>query len=420
MYEGDAGIPLKGINKLLFAIKERSMKLLVSTNINEDSKILLNRNIVKRVNKIAPFITYDDDPYIVARDDGSLVWIIDGYTISSNYPYSEPYLANNGNYIRNSVKVVVSAYDGQTTFYQIDEVDPVINTYGKIFPELLTPISEMPADIKAHIRYPQSLFNVQANVYRAYHMNDINVFYQQEDFWDIANEIYESSVKVMEPTYLIMKLPEEENEEFILSIPYTPKSKANLIALFVARNDGPEYGKLIVYKLPKQKTVYGPMQIESRIDQDTDISKEFSLWGQKGSTYIRGNLLTIPIEDSLLYVEPVYLKADNENSLPEVKRVIVVYGDKIAYEETLEEALESLFGKADDSGEIDDPANIIGGEAADTYAELIILAGEAFENAETAQRNGDWSSYGRHIEELKEYLSELQRLQDIELEATEE
>ncbi len=413
-YEGDAGIELKGINKLLFAIKERSMKLLVSNNINSDSKIVLNRNIMTRVSKIAPFIYYDQDPYIVTTDEGRLVWVIDGYTTSSKYPYSEPYLDNDGNYLRNAVKVTVDAYDGKTTYYQIDEVDPVIETLGKIFPDLLKPMSEMPADIKAHIRYPQALFNVQANVYRAYHMNDINVFYQQEDLWDIANEIYESTQKVMEPSYIVMKLPEEEQEEFILSIPYTPRNKANMIALFVARNDGDEYGKLIVYKLPKKKTVYGPMQIESRIDQDTNISKEFSLWGQKGSTYIRGNLLTIPIEDSLIYVEPVYLKADNENSLPEVKRVIVVYGDNIAYEETLEEALVSLFGKANQTGEGEDPVVIIEGENADSYEELIKLANDSFENAETAQRNGDWSAYGRHIEELKLYLIQLEQLQSGE------
>lgn len=408
-YEGTGGIRLNGLNRLLFSIKEQSLKMLISNNISSDSKILLYRNINERVRKIAPFITFDKDPYVVVNE-GKLYWVIDGYTMSSNYPYAEPYMDERTNYIRNSVKVTIDTYNGDTNFYVVDEEDPVISTLGKIFPELLKPISEMPEGIKTHLRYPQVLFDIQAYVYRDYHMTDITVFYQGEDKWDIANEIYEQEVIPMESSYTIMKLPGLEKEEFILSIPYTPKNKPNMTALFVARNDGEDYGKLVIYKLPKKKAIYGPMQIESKIDQDTTISKEFSLWGQRGSSYIRGNLLTIPIENSLIYVEPIYLKADNENSLPEVKRVIVAYGDRIAYQPTLKEALEELFGKTavpapeGEGGAVPTP----GEDGVINMDDLIRLANEAFNNAQEAQKNGDWSAYGRYLRDLESYLQRLE------------
>lgn len=405
-YEGAAGIKLSGINRLLFSIREQSMKMLVANNINSNSKILIYRNIRDRVNKIAPFISFDNDPYIVTID-GKLFWIMDGYTTSSNYPYAEPYLDNRTNYIRNSVKVVIDAYNGDTTFYMIDESDPVIQTMNKVFPELFTPVSEMPESIRAHIRYPQLYFDVQSHVYRIYHMTDTTVFYQGEDKWDIANQIYGSETVPMESNYLIMKLPEEEKEEFILQIPYTPKGKPNMTALLVARNDEENYGKLVIYKLPKQKAVYGPMQIESKIDQDTNISKEFSLWGQRGSSYIRGNLLSIPIEDSLLYIEPIYLQAENENSLPEVKRVIAVYGDQIAYQPTLKAALDELFGE-DSAPEPEEEEGIPEQEGIMNVDDLIRLAKEAFDNAQEAQKIGDWSGYGRYLQELQNYLERLE------------
>ncbi|WP_242973035.1 UPF0182 family membrane protein [Anaeromicrobium sediminis] len=405
-YEGDAGLKLSGMNKILFAIKEKSLKLIISNNIKSDSRILLYRNIKERVKKIAPFIYYDKDPYIVVADK-KLYWIMDGYTTSSNYPYAEPYNKNKINYIRNSVKVVIDAYNGHTTYYITDEKDPIIQTMSKVFPQLFTSVDKMPPKIKEHMRYPQTIFDIQASVYRRYHMNNTDVFYQNEDLWDIAKEIYGGSDKsdIMESNYFIMKLPEEEKEEFLLSIPYTPKNKPNMTALLMARNDGEDYGKLILYKLPKQKNVYGPMQIESKIDQNTTISKEFSLWGQKGSSYIRGNLLIIPIENSLLYIEPIYLKADNENSLPEVKRVVVAYGDKIAYEETLNKALESLFGRSGETTgqEIPDGELPIDGDS----ITLIERANEAFLRAEEAQRQGNWSEYGRYINEVKKILVEL-------------
>ena len=405
IYEGTGGIRLKGFNKLLYAIRQGSLKLLVSGNITGESRIHLYRNINERVTKIAPFIHYDEDPYLVI-DEGKLYWIIDGYTVSDNYPYAEPYVGNKGNYIRNAVKVVIDAYNGTTTYYIADEQDPVIQTLGKIFPQLLTSMDKMPAGIKAHVRYPQTLFDIQSEVYRIYHMRDIDVFYTKEDLWDIAREMYERKEQVMESHYNILKLPGEEREEFVLSIPYTPKNKPNMTALLMARSDGEHYGKLVLYRLPKQKNVYGPMQVESRIDQDTNISKEFSLWGQQGSNYIRGNLLTIPIENSLIYVEPIYLKADNESSLPEVKRVVVFYGERIAYEETLEEALEKLFGAAEAPGPVTPQPPVADGETED-FQTLIRQANDIFIRAQEAQRAGNWSEYGTRIDELSRILEKL-------------
>ena len=413
IYEGTAGIRLGGINKLLFAIKQRSLKMLISGNVTSDSRILLYRNINERVRRIAPFLEYDEDPYLVI-DNGRLFWIIDGYTVSSNYPYAEPYISDDRNYISNSVKVVIDAYNGDTTFYAANENDPVILTLGKIFPQLLTSMDRIPEGIKSHIRYPQTLFDIQANVYKVYHMTDTDVFYQGEDLWDISNEIYERDVQQIESNYFIMKLPGEKKEEFALSIPYTPKGKPNMTALLVARSDGENYGELIIYKLPKQKNVYGPMQIESRIDQDSDISKEFSLWGQRGSTYIRGNLLTIPIEDSLIYVEPIYIRADNENSLPEVKRVIVAYGDRIAYEETLEEALSKLFGTDVDIPETTVPQPPVIEGIPDNTRDLITKANQIFNSAQEAQRTGNWAEYGKNIDELKLILERLNQLTEAQ------
>lgn len=411
IYSGTAGIRLGMWNRLLFSIRQGSLKMLVSNNVTSDSKIIINRNINERVKKIAPFLEYDDDPYLVINE-GKLYWIIDAYTVSSNFPYAEPYLPNDGNYIRNSVKVVIDAYNGDTSFYLADENDPVILTLGKIFPQLLTSMDDMPQGLKAHLRYPQNLFDIQAEVYRVYHMTDTDVFYQEEDLWDISNEIYDNEVLQMESNYFIMKLPGEEKEEFVLTIPYTPKGKPNMTALLVARNDGEHYGKLVIYKLPKQKNVYGPMQIESRIDQDTNISKDFSLWGQQGSSIIRGNLLTIPIEDSFIYVEAIYLKASNENSLPEVKRVIVSYGDEIAYEETLELALESLFGDMETAPDGTTPEPPRQDGEIDTIKSLITRANESFNKAQEAQRAGNWAEYGKNIEELRGILESLNNFDD--------
>lgn len=408
-YEGDAGIRLNLLNKLMFSVKERSVNLLVSSNVNSDSKILINRNISARVQEIMPYLEYDNDPYMVTVD-GKLFWIIDAYTHTDMYPYSEPYSQNSGtNYIRNSVKVVIDAYNGTTDYYIVDDTDPMAQTFKKIYPDLFKDMDEMPEAIRAHIRYPSTLLNIQAQVYQRYHMNDVKVFYQNEDLWEISNEIYGMEEQAMTPNYYIMKLPGEESAEFVNSIPFTPKDKNNLMGLMVARNDGEHYGELVLYQMPKSRTVYGPMQVEAQIDQNTEISQEFSLWNSSGSNYSRGNMFVVPIEDSLLYIEPVYLEATN-SSIPEVKRVIVAYGDRIAYEPTLAEALNSLFGEgsaqeSQDSGASQQTEG--GSENTLSQTEIIQNAQEAFSNAQEASQNGDWAEYGRYLDELENYLNML-------------
>lgn len=404
-YEGNAGIKLNFFNRVLFAIREQSMKILVSSNIKSDSKIIINRNVVDRVRKIMPSLSYENDPYTVVVD-GRIYWMMDAYTTSSYYPYSEPYDAKLGiNYIRNSVKVVVDAYNGDTSFYVVDENDPIAMTYQKIYPKLFKSMDQMPEGLQSHIRYPNTLFQIQASVYTRYHMEDVKVFYQNEDVWDIANEIYGKDQQVMEPNYFVVKLPGEKDAEFINSIPYTPKSKQNMTALMVARNDGKNYGQLILYRFPKSKTIYGPMQIEAQINQNPEISSDFTLWSSKGSSYKRGNLFVIPIETSLLYVEPVYLEAEN-SAIPEVKRVIVAFDDKIAYEPTLGEALNVLFGDGT-SEEENQPQGSGSNNNTETKADLIKKAVKAYEDAQGALKNGDWSKYGEYMKELENALKKL-------------
>lgn len=413
-YEGTAGINMNPLNRFMFAVREKSLKTLVSGNISSDSKIIINRNIEERVREIMPYLEYDADPYMFTVD-GKLYWMIDAYTYTNRYPYSEPYSAqSDANYIRNSVKVVIDAYNGTTDYYIVDDTDPMAQNFKKIYPDLFKDIDEMPEEIKAHIRYPSTMLDIQAQVYQRYHMNDVNMFYQNEDLWEISDEIYGTKEQRMTPNYYIMKLPGEESAEFVNSIPFTPKDKRNLMSLFVARNDGEHYGELVLYQMPKSKTVYGPMQVEAQIDQSPEISKEFSLWNSSGSQYSRGNMFIVPVEDSLLYIEPVYLEATN-SSIPEVKRVIVVYGDRIAYEPTLAEALNSLFGEgsvqeSDESGDAGGGDESAGGSEDDgqmSQSEIVTNAQEAFDNAQSAAQDGDWAAYGEYLDELEEYLNML-------------
>ena len=409
-YKGKAGIKLNLLNRILFSVREGSMKLLVSSNVNSDSRIIINRNIKDRVKKLMPYLSYEKDPYMTVVN-GKLYWIVDAYTTSSYYPYSEPYSGEVGstNYIRNSVKVVVDAYNGDTTFYVVDQDDPVARTYQKIYPTLFKDVKEMPEGIRKHIRYPNSLLKIQAGVYTKYHMDQVKVFYQDEDLWDIAHQIYGTEEKEMDPSYFIFELPDEKKAEFINMIPFTPKSKQNMTAIMMARNDGNRYGQLLVYKFPKNKTVYGPMQIEAQIDQNTEISKEFSLWNSSGSKYRRGDLFVIPINNSIMYVEPVYLEASNQ-AIPEMKRVIVAYGDKIAYESTLEDALADLFGEDENGGQSQSASASSGknNSGKSNTKELIQKANEAYENAVNAQKSGNWKKYGDYLDELEKYLNQLE------------
>lgn len=349
VYDGDGGIKIGNyFRRVLFAEYLKDWQMLFAQNFTPDTKLLFRRNIRQRVKAIAPFLNYDRDPYLVAAktmgnpdNQSHLYWIIDAYTTSDRYPYSDP--GNNGfNYLRNSVKVVVDAYNGKVDFYVAEDHDPIIQTWSKIFPRLFKPLSAMPLDLRRHIRYPEDLFSIQSERLLTYHMTDPQVFYNREDQWQIPKEIYGTKSQAVSPYYLIMKLPTASQEEFILLHPYTPTSRPNLIAWLAARSDGAEYGKLLLYKFPKQKLIYGPNQIEALINQDPVISQQISLWNREGSRAIQGNLLIIPIEQSLLYVEPLYIEAE-ENSLPALARVIVIYENQIVMAETLDEGINAIF-----------------------------------------------------------------------------
>lgn len=400
-YQGPGGIELSSVfRRAAMAMRYNSLKLFVSDSVTSESRIMLYRNIEDRVKAIAPFLIYDRDPYTVTSD-GRIYWIIDGYTVSDRYPYSEP--SGNINYIRNTVKVVIDAYDGKISFYAMED-EPIINVYEKIFPQLFLPFSEMPDDLKRHVRYPEDLFTVQASKYLVYHMTNVRVFYNKEDQWEIPQEIYEGNRINMEPYYLITRLPGSESEEFILLLPFTPRAKNNMIAWMAASGDLENYGQRVVYVFPKDKLIYGPIQIEARIDQDPEISQDFTLWGQSGSRVIRGNLLVIPIEDSLLYVEPVYLRSEQEDALPELKRVIVSFGDKLTMQETLEESLSVVFGDAELAPA---PSEIVVPTGERTREELIVEALEHYQRAQEYMKEGNWSAYGEELYKLEAILTEL-------------
>ena len=415
IYEGSAGIKLKGLNRLLYAIKEKSYNLFISSNIKKDSRIIRHRNINERIRKIAPFISYDEDPYIVLnQEDGRLYWIMDGFTTSNRYPYSKPFDRDSEiNYIKNSVKVVVDAYNGDVNYYIFDEEDPIIESYRKIFPDLFLGKSEMPEGLQKHIKYPTTLFDIQADIYKEYHVSNPMVFYNEEDLWDIAKEKYMGEVQDVGPIYQIFKLPDADQLEFLLTVPYTPRDKPNMTSLLVARNDGEKYGDLVLYKLPKGETIQGPMMIESRIDQNTDISEQLTLWSQEGSKVLRGNVIIVPIENSLLYVEPIYLEADNKNSFPEVQRVVVSFKDKMVMERTLEEGLNKIFGEGEDQVEEEaEEDEEIESQEAQTDKEtnqLIKKANQLFNKATEASQSGNWAEYGDYMEELEEVLKKLDK-----------
>lgn len=337
-YQGKGGVTIRSfIRKAILAVRFKTMKILFSQDIENESRVLMYRNITERVQKVAPFLRLDNDPYLVISN-GRLFWIYDAYTVSDQFPYSET-IPGFGNYVRNSVKIVIDAYDGSMNFYIADPKDPIILTYRDIFPNLFKDLGEMPEDLKNHIRYPSDLFSIQTFIFATYHMKTPQVFYNKEDQWEIP----EIDGEIMQPYYTIMKLPSKEKEEYILMLPFTPMGKANLSAWMVARSDGDHYGKLVVYTFPKQKLIYGPNQIVARINQDAEVSRQISLWDQRGSSVIQGNLLVIPIDEALIYVRPLYLKAD-AGKIPELKRVIVGYEDTIAMERTLDEALRKIFG----------------------------------------------------------------------------
>ncbi len=415
-YAGKGGVEINSpLRRFLFALRFGSLELFLSNDVTSKSRILYYRNIKERVSKIAPFLTYDRDPYMVIAE-GKLYWILDAYTSTDRYPYSQPLLLNGGNvnYIRNSVKVVVDAYGGGVKFYQADPDDPIIKTYAKIFPNTFHPLSSMPKSLIPHLRYPEDIFTLQTAIYTTYHMDDPQIFYNKEDQWEIpvipqGGEEAGSEVPAMLPRHMIMKLPGEKKEEYILMLPFTPRAKDNLSAWMVARNDGQEYGKLVVYRFPKDKLIFGPKQIIGRINQDAEVSRQISLWDQRGSQVIQGSLLVIPIEESLLYVRPLYLKAE-AGKIPELKRVIVAYENKIAMEETLEAGLAKIFGSTTDQTKSLGEETPIVAEPADMTKEgLLKQASESYDAAIRAQRDGDWTRYGEEIKKLGEILNKLRQ-----------
>jgi uncharacterized membrane protein (UPF0182 family) len=408
-YDGTGGVPLGGLlRRLVFAIRFRSTDTLLSPALTAESRVLMHRRIAERVARIAPFLTFDRDPYL-AIDQGRLLWVQDAYTTTARFPYSTP--IGNVNYIRNSVKATIDAYHGTTRFHVIDPRDPIAATLGKIFPDLLQPIEAMPEGLRTRLRYPQGIFQLQSTMFSLFHMTNPAVFYNKEDQWEVpAIDQGAQSVR-MEPYYTIMKLPGEAGAEYIQMLPYTPRQKDNLAAWMVARSDGEHYGKLMVFQFPKQTVVYGPRQIAARISQDQVISPQITLWNQQGSEVIQGTLLVIPIEESLLYIRPLYLRAAG-GRIPELKRVIVAYQNQIVMEETLEEALERMFPHDGEPRPAVAPPLTTGLGApeapeAEDAGGLAAQAREHYRRAIEAQRRGDWALYGEEIRKLGEVLDRM-------------
>jgi uncharacterized membrane protein (UPF0182 family) len=417
-YDGRGGLLLGSLaRRLLFAVRFGDYQIALNDGITGESRILFHRNIGERVREIAPFLTFDRDPYLVLAD-GRLFWMYDAYTSTDEYPYSTT--IGRVNYIRNSVKVVIDAYQGTTTFYAADAADPILATYARIFPGLFKPMTEMPESLRAHIRYPEDLFALQANVFATYHMTDPSAFYNREDQWEVPSLQDGTEDRPLQPYYTIMRLPGEDDEEFIQMLPFTPRRKDNLSAWLVARSDPEHYGDIRVFQFPKQKVVFGPRQVVARINQDQMISPQITLWNQQGSVVTWGTLMVIPIEESLIYVRPLYLRGEG-GRIPELTRVVAVYQDQIVMEQTLEAALGRLFGTAGPrpapsaasggpQGAPPPPSAAPGTAAPSPSAAASSAAAEAqahYDRAIEAQRAGDWAKYGEEIKALGEALSRL-------------
>ena len=424
-YHGTGGIPVNNIwRRLLFMLKFGQKNILFSSDIKNNSRMMIYRQILDRAQRLTPFVQFDSDPYMVVTDDGSLVWMLDGYTTSDRYPYSDP-TAQMGNYIRNSVKATINAYTGQVRYYISDPTDPLIQVYSRIFPGVFHPLSEMPADLQAHIRYPEAFFSIQAAKYAVFHMTDPRVFFNKEDLWRVASSAARGPASPMTPYYTIMKLPEVgKKEEFILMVPFTPARKDNMIAWMAARCDAPDYGKVTVFTFPKQKMVYGPQQIESRVDQDPTISQQLTLWGQGGSTVIRGTMLVIPVGNAVIYIEPLYLAAEAGGALPQLKRVLVAYSDQVVMAPTLDGALSQIFGTNISTQTAQAlptlSPNVKGAKLVTAKAPaapsaagreqiraLTQQANQQYERALELLKQGDFAGYGNAIKQLGETLNKL-------------
>jgi uncharacterized membrane protein (UPF0182 family) len=406
-YDGTSGIDVGGFfTRASFALRFSSAKLLLSKAIKSDSRVLFDRDISTRLDRLAPWLWFDGDPYPVIAD-GRVVWVADAYTWSDSYPYSEPF--GGVSYMRNSIKVTVDAYDGTTTLYAFDAEDPILETWRAIFPELVKDGSEIPDSIREHLRYPEGLFRIQAEVYKNYHMTDAQVFYNKEDSWELPGE---RDGVPMDPFYVLMRLPGDSVESFQMIMPFTPRNKDNMIGWMSAKSDHEYYGKRVVYTVPKARVILGPEQISARINQDETISPQLTLWSQRGSQVVFGNMLVVPLEESVVYIQPLYLQAET-TAIPQLTRVLVVYADKVVMERDLESALLKVFGETvpSDSG-VDSDGSV--SPAADAA-----VARDLYERALEAQMAGDWAEYGSLVEQLGEVLDELAGpLPDVSIEDT--
>lgn len=413
-YDGRTGVRVGSfLRRLLFAVRFGSLNILLSSDLTDSTRVLYHRDVRERAERALPFLLFDNDPYLVVSDSGHLKWILDAYTVSDHYPYAQP--SSEGiNYMRNSVKVVIDAYDGDVRAYLADGADPMIRTFAKIYPNTLRPIDSLPPDLRAHIRYPEDLFRMQTALYATYHMNDPETFYHREDQWQIPSPTTDAQGSALRAfiRHMVMRLPGEREPEFILMRPFTPRQKDNLAAWMVARNDGPHYGKLVLYRFPRQALVFGPTQVVNRINQDTDVARQISLWDQRGSEVKRGELLVLPIEQSLIYVQPLYLRAQG-GRIPELKRVVAVYGGQVAMEESLDAALARLFGgsgRARDLAATAAPSATPAASATTSdsvSSALLRQALDHYERARAAQRADDWTTYGNEMRQLGEVLRRL-------------
>jgi uncharacterized membrane protein (UPF0182 family) len=404
-YTGSGGVPLGNVlRRAILATRFGSSKILLSGDITSASRVLYYRTILDRARRALPFLRFDSDPYLVMAADGTLKWLADGYTVSNSYPYAQR-LGDGTTYMRNSVKLVIDAYNGSLNAYVSAPTDPLIRTWSRIYPGIFVPLNRMPADLRAHIRYPDYIYRIQTNLYTAYHMDAPDDFYQREDQWQIPVAT-ESERTVPFMRHIIMRLPEESKAEFIYMVPFTPRGKDNLAAWMVARNDGDAYGKLRVYRLSRQSLVYGPKQIENRINQDTEISRQVSLWDQRGSKVIRGDLLVIPIEQSLLYVQPLYLQAEG-GRIPELKRVVVAHQNQVVMGETLDDALTQIFGGVAERGGKPEPLPAAAAPNETGTSALATEAWRRYQAALEAQRNLDWARYGEEMRRLGDVLEQI-------------
>ncbi|MDV3429285.1 MAG: UPF0182 family protein [Bacillota bacterium] len=405
-YKVESGIKMTFLNRIMFAIQYKNINFLLSRDINSDSKILINRNIMDRVQKIAPFLNYDSDPYIVINN-GQLYWIIDAYTTSDKYPYSQPY--NGINYIRNSVKVVVNALNGKTDFYIADKNDPLIESYSKIFSKLFKSMDEMDTDLKTHLRYPEQLFKLQGEVISKYHMTDPGVFFNSEDLWQISTNEKEvkGEVAINDSSYFTTKLPGNSKEEMVLVDYFNMRERPNMVSMLGARMDGDNYGKLVLYRFPTDQSIDSPYLFKSKINQDTTISQEITLWNKEGSQVVYGDTIILPIKNSLLYIEPLYLRSNGANAIPEMKRVIMMYGDKIISAETIDKALAGIFDYKTDTGVALPGTSTNSGSSISKENAAAIK--DLYDKAIAAQKNGDWASYGDYIKKLGDLINQLNK-----------